>query len=228
MLGCSPRGPCSIQGCGMPEYYSGQYISLSMGRPGFKSQLWRFMVKRKAYLCGPTVYGTPHLGNLKTFYTSIKHFLLHKQKSDILCMNITDIGDKIYAQCDDSADSILKLTNYYTRQVMNCFRGLGLKPWVLDIHRASFNLKAIRKDIVKIINSKEWKSKVFAEGVRAVKCTDQSYKWNTRFEDPLTESADETSKDFCLWRCHKKYNYLGFSCNAFNEIASNLTWPSYF
>lgn len=159
------------------------------------------MIKRKGYLCGPTLYSTPHIGNLKTFYTSIKHFYNNRPPRGILLMNYTDIGDKIYDNVK-AEESTLDYINYYARKTTDLLKQLELKPWVLDIHRASFNIKKICKDIKRIEKDPRWKILRDEDGVRAVLQMDikEGFKWhknNIDFPDQLE------CTDFCMWRGNK-------------------------
>jgi cysteinyl-tRNA synthetase len=51
------------------------------------------------YACGPTVYGSIHVGNARPFvvFSLFKRFLEHEGYDVTLVANITDINDKIYA-----------------------------------------------------------------------------------------------------------------------------------
>jgi cysteinyl-tRNA synthetase len=50
------------------------------------------------YACGPTVYGSIHVGNARPFvvFSLLKRFLAHEGLDPVLVANITDINDKIY------------------------------------------------------------------------------------------------------------------------------------
>jgi cysteinyl-tRNA synthetase len=61
------------------------------------------------YACGPTVYGSIHVGNARPFvvFSQLKRFLEHEGYAVTFVANVTDINDKIYdaarAQGRDSA-----------------------------------------------------------------------------------------------------------------------------
>jgi cysteinyl-tRNA synthetase len=50
------------------------------------------------YACGPTVYGSIHVGNARPFvvFSLLKRFLVHEGYDVTLVFNITDVNDKIY------------------------------------------------------------------------------------------------------------------------------------
>lgn len=159
------------------------------------------MLKRKGYLCGPTVYDTPHIGNIKTFYTAIKHFYTHRTSREILLLNYTDIGDKIYDRAG-IGQGLIPYINHYTRKTTDLLKQLGLKPWVLDIHRASLNIKKIKKDISLILKHPSWSTKIDALGIRGLlNCEkEQDFDWS----DCTTDFPDKsTAADFSLWRSGK-------------------------
>src|ERR1700741_589608 len=51
----------------------------------------------RMYSCGPTVYGDPHIGNLRTFLWSdlLRRWLEYRGLRVTQVMNITDVEDKI-------------------------------------------------------------------------------------------------------------------------------------
>ena len=56
------------------------------------------------YMCGPTVYDSAHLGHARTYLTFdiIRRILSNYFHYDVnLCMNITDIGDKIIQRSNE-------------------------------------------------------------------------------------------------------------------------------
>ena len=89
------------------------------------------------YVCGPTVYGDPHIGNIRTFTSGdlIRRWLEYRGYLVKYVMNITDIEDKTIRDSGKAGKSLKEFTDHYT-QVF--FRGLDL----LNIKRATAHPKA--------------------------------------------------------------------------------------
>lgn len=84
------------------------------------------------YVCGPTVYGDPHIGNLRTFTLGdlIRRWLEHRGYLVKYVMNITDIDDKTIRDSGEAGKTLKEFTDHYTEVF---FRGLDL----LSIKRAT-------------------------------------------------------------------------------------------
>ena len=61
------------------------------------------------YVCGPTVYGYPHLGHAKSYVTfdTIYRYLLYKGYKVKYVQNITDVGHLV-GDVDEGEDKIQK------------------------------------------------------------------------------------------------------------------------
>src|SRR5437764_2836075 len=73
------------------------------------------------YLCGPTVYGPIHIGNLRpVIIFDLLHRLLLSLKIKVnYIQNITDIDDKIIAQAHKEGKSEKELSTYYTQAYLS-------------------------------------------------------------------------------------------------------------
>ena len=85
------------------------------------------------YVCGPTAYDLPHIGNARPLVVfDVLFRLLKKLKGDdkvIYVRNITDIDDKIIEASKNKKISIDKLTNDITKKFQdNCKYLNCLKP----------------------------------------------------------------------------------------------------
>ncbi len=89
------------------------------------------------YVCGPTVYGEPHIGNLRTFTLGdlIRRWLEYRGYWVKYVMNITDIEDKTIRDSGAAGKTLKEFTDYYTEVF---FRGLDL----LSIKRATAHPRA--------------------------------------------------------------------------------------
>jgi len=84
------------------------------------------------YVCGPTVYGPPHIGNFRSFMNGdlIRRWLEYRGYQVKYVMNITDIDDKTIRDSGKAGKTLKEFTEYYTRVFLN---GLDL----LNIKRAT-------------------------------------------------------------------------------------------
>ena len=80
------------------------------------------------YVCGPTVYSHPHIGNARAAIVPdiLFRFLQTKYSQVIYIRNITDVDDKIIEAAEKENTSIDKITNKYTEIYKNNMSGLGI------------------------------------------------------------------------------------------------------
>ena len=88
--------------------------------------------KVRMYVCGPTVYSDPHIGNFRSFLVGdiIRRWLEYRGYEVFHVMNITDIDDKTIRDSGREGVSLKEFTERYTRSFL---RGLDL----LNIKRAT-------------------------------------------------------------------------------------------
>ncbi len=93
--------------------------------------------KVRMYVCGPTVYGDPHIGNFRTFTVGdiIRRWLDYRGYDVFHVMNITDIDDKTIRDSGEEGVSLEEFTERYTESFL---RGLDL----MNIKRAHVYPKA--------------------------------------------------------------------------------------
>ncbi len=93
--------------------------------------------KVRMYVCGPTVYGDPHIGNFRTFMGGdiLRRWLDYRGYDVFHVMNITDIDDKTIRDSGEEGVSLKEFTERYTRSFL---RGLDL----MNIKRATTYPKA--------------------------------------------------------------------------------------
>jgi cysteinyl-tRNA synthetase len=89
------------------------------------------------YVCGPTVYGEPHIGNLRTFTSGdlIRRWLMHRGYRVKYVMNITDIEDKTIRDSGKAGKTLKEFTDHYIGVFL---RGLD----TLSIGRATAHPRA--------------------------------------------------------------------------------------
>jgi|ERR1051325_1365635 cysteinyl-tRNA synthetase len=107
----------------------------------------------KIYLCGPTVYDYPHIGNLRSvviFDVLHRLAILNKQKI-IYVHNITDIDDKIINRAIFEKKSEKEISEKYLKNYLNLLQKLNI---LLPTHlpKVSDNISGMILFIEKLIN----------------------------------------------------------------------------
>lgn len=103
------------------------YNTLSRKKESFKP------IRKKEvrlYTCGPTVYDTVHIGNLRTyvFQDILRRTLEYLGYKVNQVMNITDVEDKIIAKAKKQKKrNLADITKPYTKHFMSDLRKLGVK-----------------------------------------------------------------------------------------------------
>src|SRR5215510_9776295 len=83
----------------------------------------------KMYTCGPTVYNSVHIGNLRTFtFQDILRRVLRSNGYTLdHVMNITDVEDKIIRDAAKAGKTIFEFTRVYTQEFFNDSAALRLE-----------------------------------------------------------------------------------------------------
>jgi cysteinyl-tRNA synthetase len=82
------------------------------------------------YVCGPTVYNPPHIGNARAAVVfDVLYRSLQRHYSNVRYVrNITDLDDKINAAAAEQNVSVTEITNKYTQQYHDDISALGVLP----------------------------------------------------------------------------------------------------
>ncbi len=109
----------------------------------------------KIYSCGPTVYGSPHIGNYRSFLFSdlLHRFLLLMGYKVQLVMNITDIDDKTIHNANAEKLPLQEYTQRYTKIFMKDIQALGMLP-AAAYPKASEHIEAMVKMIQTLLEKK--------------------------------------------------------------------------
>ena len=81
------------------------------------------------YMCGPTVYDAAHLGHARTYLTFdiLRRILSNYFHYDVnLCMNITDIDDKIIQRANQQNQNFAEFSKYWEDQFFKDMRSLNI------------------------------------------------------------------------------------------------------
>lgn len=81
----------------------------------------------KLYVCGPTVYGPPHIGNARSavVFDVLYRLLKYQYKQVIYVRNITDVDDKINAAAKRQQVAIEHITDKYIKIYQDNLAALG-------------------------------------------------------------------------------------------------------
>ena len=79
------------------------------------------------YVCGPTVYNYPHIGNMKpvVVFDVLRKFLTYVGYKVTYVSNFTDVDDKIIKEAKKENKTEKELTEFYIEQFKNATRGIG-------------------------------------------------------------------------------------------------------
>lgn len=82
------------------------------------------------YVCGPTIYAPPHIGNLRTFFfADILHRYLEFRGYDVkFVMNLTDVDDKTIAGANRDGVQLREYTEPFAKVLFQNFQALGIEP----------------------------------------------------------------------------------------------------
>jgi cysteinyl-tRNA synthetase len=163
----------------------------------------------KMYVCGPTVYDDPHIGNARPLVVFDILFKVLKckygNKKVTYVRNITDIDDKIIQSAKDKKITITELTNNINNSFQDDCKYLkcdepNFQP------KATENINEMIELINKLINkgfAYETKKHVYFE---VQKFTDYGKLSNKKIEELISGSRVEVSsnkknaEDFVLWK----------------------------
>jgi len=85
--------------------------------------------KVRMYVCGPTVYSDPHIGNFRAFLVGdiLRRWLEYRGYEVFQVMNITDIDDKTIRDSGREGVSLKEFTERYTRIFFRGIESINIK-----------------------------------------------------------------------------------------------------
>ena len=164
--------------------------------------------KVRLYVCGPTVYGDPHIGNFRTFIMGdvVRRWLEYRGHDVFHVMNITDIDDKTIRDSGKEGVPLKEFTDRYTESFL---RGLDL----LNIRRATTYPRATEyiQQMIEFVNALLVKEVAYIAGDGVYFDIDKFPGYGklsgvdtSKVEKTERMTADEYDKeavnDFALWK----------------------------
>ncbi len=162
------------------------------------------------YVCGPTVYKSPHIGHMvgPVIFDAIKRYLTYKGYQVTWIVNITDVDDKLIAAAKKLDTSMSELAERHGKEYFECLAALGITG-VDRFPKASEHMPQIIDMVQKLIGEG---SAYVAEGnvwFDVSKDEDYGKLSNRRPEDQegggraLEGSGKRNAADFALWKAAK-------------------------
>lgn len=188
------------------------YNSLTDKKEILKKPLFR---KLKFFVCGPTVYDAPHIGNLRTFmsFDIVVRYLRYRGFRVSYLQNITDIDDKIIARAKEENASWDSVARRYEKKFIENNEAFNITS-VDRYARATDHIPAIIKQISTLIE-KGYAYKIDGDGwyfdlSRFPEYGKLSRRTAAQAEDGISRiDASERKRnagDFCLWKFSSERN----------------------
>ncbi|MEM2142408.1 MAG: cysteine--tRNA ligase [Candidatus Thorarchaeota archaeon] len=164
----------------------------------------------KMYVCGPTVYDYPHIGNARSFvvFDTIRRYLEYRGYRVRYVTNFTDIDDKMIARAQEEGMTVAELARRFIHEYMVITQQLNIRPATLN-PRATEHIEEMIEMIRKIVeNGKAYVvdgdvyfdvSETPGYG-RLSRVTLEELEAGARVE-PGEKKRDP--KDFALWKAQK-------------------------
>lgn len=86
--------------------------------------------KVSMYVCGPTVYNDPHIGNMRpvVFFDTFRKYLEYIGYDVCYVSNVTDVDDKIIKKADEEKVSEKEIAERYIARYKKCLDELNVAP----------------------------------------------------------------------------------------------------
>ena len=163
--------------------------------------------KVSMYVCGPTVYNYPHIGNMRpvVVFDILRRFLTYVGFDVTYVSNFTDVDDKIIKQAQLEGKSEKELTEFYIEQFKKTTLAIGSQiPSITP--KVTEYIPSIIKYIEKLV---ELDAAYVRDGdvyFRVSKIKDYGTLSGIKVEDLIAgarveeNSAKESPLDFALWK----------------------------
>ena len=162
------------------------------------------------YLCGPTVYKSPHIGHMvgPVIFDAVKRYLQYKGYDVTWVVNITDVDDKLIAAAAKAGTTMKEMAERHAGEYFDCLKRFGIDS-VDRFPKASDHIGEIIALCEKLVgdgNAYPADGNVWFD---VTKDTDYGKLSNRRPEDQaagnreLEGSGKKNAADFALWKAAK-------------------------
>ncbi len=165
--------------------------------------------KAAVYVCGPTVYGDPHIGHgrFAVVFDVLNRYLRHRGYDVTYVMNITDVDDKIIARGHEEGVPPSEIAARYTRSWNRSMDLLGVRPPDIQPHATGHILEM--QDLIRglVDNGVAYESE--GNVLFRVRAFDGYGKLSRRKLEDAQQPADvaevvkEDPVDFAVWKAAK-------------------------
>ena len=180
-----------------------------------KKEVFRPIKKKSIglYTCGPTVYDTAHIGNLRTyiFEDVLRRSLEFLGYEVRQVMNITDIEDKVIKKAISEKKTLQEVTKFYIKEFFDDIASLNIEPahtYPLATNHIKEMIQLIRKLMDKGFAYQGRDGSVYFDISKYKKYGRLIGLKNIKVRDGVRISLDEYDKkeaqDFVLWKAKKK------------------------
>ncbi|MFO8017870.1 MAG: cysteine--tRNA ligase [Promethearchaeia archaeon] len=168
------------------------------------------------YVCGPTVYDSPHLGHAKSavVFDVIRRYLEFKDYKVEIVKNYTDIDDKIIKRAKERNQDYKELSEYYIKEYENIMQQMNIKEE--DVNpRVTEAIDFIIEFVEKLIE----KGHAYESNNSVYFSVNTLERYHTIFQnveeeenqmEPIPEDEEPlfgdkyNPKDFALWKAKEK------------------------
>ncbi|MDP3948024.1 MAG: cysteine--tRNA ligase [bacterium] len=167
----------------------------------------------KMFVCGPTVYDDPHIGNARTYlaFDAFTRYLRSTGQEVYYLQNITDVDDKIIARAREEGVPAKEIARRYERIYLRNMRDLGISSVDRYARATSFIPEIVRQ--VKTLLRRGHAYLIPEDGYYFDLATFPDYgklarRTTLQAEDAISR-IDESGKkhhkgDFALWKLSKQ------------------------
>ena len=161
--------------------------------------------KVSAYVCGPTVYGSVHIGNIRPILTIdiFAKALKATGKELDLVHNITDIDDKIITKAKELNISEDEVSKQYTKEYLDLLNQLNIDS-IKYMPKVTENLEEMIELIQTLIDNGYAYESNGSVYFRVNKVDDYGVQHKVSVDELESEKEEDTEKenpaDFALWK----------------------------
>ncbi|MCP4760159.1 MAG: cysteine--tRNA ligase [archaeon] len=174
------------------------------------------------YVCGPTVYDSPHIGHARAAiaFDILRRYLLYKGYKINFVSNYTDIDDKMINRANELGISVVELADKYIDEYEKVMNDLNvIHPDLTPL--ATKSIEAIQ-DLIKMIIDNDYGYESNGSVYFDVEKFAEKYEYDTLFQRKVEKKQDSTQsdseldissdffeekrgeKDFALWKKGKE------------------------